>query len=33
MVDFLIGAWFVAVIMTPTILGSILRARSRRGEL
>jgi hypothetical protein len=31
LVDFLIGAWFVAVILTPPVVGGILRGRLHRG--
>jgi hypothetical protein len=31
--DVLIGAAFVAVIVTPAIVASILRSRSHKGEL
>jgi len=31
LVDFLIGAWFVAVILTPSVVASILRSRLHRG--
>jgi len=30
LIDLLIGAGFVAVAITPSVLGSILRGRSRR---
>jgi hypothetical protein len=32
-VDFLIGAGFIAVIVTPAIVATILRAKSHKGEL
>jgi hypothetical protein len=32
-VDILIGAAFVAVVVTPAIVASILHSRSRKGEL
>jgi hypothetical protein len=31
MVDFLLGAGFVALMITPAVVGSVLRSRSRKG--
>jgi hypothetical protein len=33
MADFLLGAWFVAIAISPAVLRGILRARSRTGRL
>ena len=33
MPDFLLGALFVAVTLTPTVMGRILRARARKTGL